>query len=153
VGLQPDELKDFRHLRCGIALASRPGVQGRPDEIGSFDHSDLSSAGRLLIRQSRCRKIHDVGVGRWSRGAVILVLLASGLMATACSSALIDPSHQDGYYWYRADGVDIIKTLQKHGDSLTEACSAQVVHVMPRGDNRGDWVTGCVYAAKDGNQP
>ena len=89
----------------------------------------------------------------WGRAAVILVLLASGLMASACSSALIDPSHQDGFYWYKADGVDIIKALQKQGDSLTEACSAQVVRVMPHGDNRGDWVTGCVYAAKGGNQP
>jgi hypothetical protein len=87
------------------------------------------------------------------RAAFILALLASGLMASACSSALIDPSHQDGFYWYKADGVDIINALEKQGDSLTEACSAQVVHVMPHGDNRSDWVTGCVYAAKGGNQP
>src|SRR5664279_4742509 len=85
-------------------------------------------------------------VRRWSRAAVFLVLLASGLMASACSSA-IDPSHQDGYYLYKADSVDIIKALQKQGDSLREACSAQVVHVMPRGDNRDECATGCVYAA------
>jgi hypothetical protein len=97
--------------------------------------------------------IRDVPVRQWSRAAAILVLLASGLMASACSSAVIDPSHQDGYFWYKADGVDIIKALEKQGDSLKEACSVQVVHVMPRGDNHVDWVTGCVYAAKGGNQP
>ena len=90
---------------------------------------------------------------RWSRAVVILTLVASGLTASACSSAQIDPSHQDGFYWYKADGVDIIKALQKQGDSLTEACSAQVQHAMPHGDSRGAWVTGCVYAAKGGNQP
>ena len=63
------------------------------------------------------------------------------------------PVHQDGYYWYKADGVDIIRALRHRGESLTEACSAQVGHVMPHGDNRGEWVTGCVYAAKGGNQP
>ena len=49
--------------------------------------------------------------------------------------------------------MDTIKALQKDGDSLTEACSAQVQHTMPHGDSRGDWVTGCVYAANGGNQP
>jgi hypothetical protein len=91
---------------------------------------------------------------RWcSQAVVILVLVASALAASACSSALVDPSHQDGYYWYKADGVDTIKALQKAGDSLAKACSAQVQHAMPHGDSRGDWVTGCVYAAKGGNQP
>lgn len=94
-----------------------------------------------------------MAVKRWNRSAVILVLLASGLMASACSSALIDPSHQDGFYWYKADGVDIIKSLQKQGDSLIEACSAQVGRVMPHGESRSGWVTGCVYAARGGNQP
>jgi hypothetical protein len=94
-----------------------------------------------------------VAVRWWSRTVVNLVLIAAGLTASACSSALVDPSHQDGYYWYKADGVAVIKTLQKDGESLTEACSAQVTHAMPRGDNRGDWVTGCAYAAKGGNQP
>ena len=89
----------------------------------------------------------------WSRAVVILIVVASGLTASACSSALIDVSHQDGYYWYKADGVDTIKALQKNGDSLTEACSAQVQQAMPHGDSRGDWVTGCVYAAEGGNQP
>jgi len=28
-----------------------------------------------------------------------------------------------------------------------------VQHTMPHGDSRGDWVTGCVYAANGGNQP
>ena len=90
---------------------------------------------------------------RWSRAVVALTLVASGLTASACSSALINPSHQDGFYWYKADGVDIIKALQKQGDSLTKACTDQVAHVMPHGDNRSDWITGCVYAAKGGNQP
>jgi len=83
----------------------------------------------------------------------MLVLVASGFAASACSSALVDPSHQDGYYWYKADGVDTIKALQEVGDSLTKACLAQVQHAMPHGDSPGDWVTGCVYAAKGGNQP
>jgi hypothetical protein len=94
-----------------------------------------------------------VAVSRWRRAIVILVVMASGLTVSACSSALVDPSHQDGYYWYKADGVDTIKTLQKNGDSLTAACSSQVQHAMPQGDNRGEWVTGCVYAAKGGDQP
>lgn len=84
---------------------------------------------------------------------MILILVASGLTASACSSALVDPSHQDGYYWYKADGVGTTKALHKSGDSLREACSAQVAHPMPGGDSRDDWVTGCVYAAKGGNQP
>lgn len=106
----------------------------------------------LLIRQPWCHN-HYVAVS-WSRRAVvILILVAYGMTASACSSASVDPSHQDGFYWYRADGVDTIKALQKAGDTLTEACSAQVQHAMPHGDTRGDWVTGCVYAAKGGNQP
>ena len=90
---------------------------------------------------------------RWGRAVVILFLVTSALTVTACSSALIDPSHRDGFYWYKADGVDTIKALQKEGDSLAEACTAQAQHAMPRGDTRGDWVTGCVYAAEGGNQP
>jgi hypothetical protein len=94
-----------------------------------------------------------VAVRWWSRTVFILILVASALLASACSSALVDPSHQDGYYWYKADGVDTIKALQKDGDSLAEACSAQVKHAMPEGDIRGAWVTGCVYAANGGDQP
>jgi len=83
----------------------------------------------------------------------MLVLVASGLTVSACSSALIDPSHQDGYYWYKADGVDIIKALQRDGDSLVKACSAEVKHAIPPGDNSGAWINGCVSAADGGNQP
>jgi hypothetical protein len=107
----------------------------------------------VLIRRPWCRSIANVAVKWCSRAVVTLVVVASGLTASACSPVLVDPSYQDGYYWYKADGVNTIKALQKDGDSLTEACLSQVQHAMPHSDSPNDWVPGCVYAAKGGNQP
>ena len=141
-GNRPHSIADPQHLdgRDTQAVKWRPSADG----CGVADLPD---------RPPQLPQDHHVAARRWSRAVVILVLAVSGLTASACSSALIDPSHQDGYYWYKADGVDTIAALQKDGDSLTEACSAQVKHAMPHGDSRGDWVTGCVYAAKRGDQP
>jgi len=87
--------------------------------------------------------------GRW-RALIVPALVACAVSVSACSATLTNPSHQDGYYWYRAKGVDTIKALQRTGDSLALACTVEVKYAMPAGENSGDWVNGCVYAGHGG---
>jgi hypothetical protein len=97
--------------------------------------------------------IVTVVVGRWRRALVVLALAASGLATSACSSSLVDASHQDGYYWYKADGVGPIRALHNRGDSFTTACTISAKQAVPSSDNTGDWISGCVEAAEGGRLP
>lgn len=74
------------------------------------------------------------------------------LLLAGCTRYIPNASYEDGYYWYRADGVSIIKSKTQARESLSAACSAEVGH-MPKGDNSSQWKYGCVSAAQGDNLP
>ncbi len=83
---------------------------------------------------------------------VAAAALITCLLLAGCTRDIPNASYEDGYYWYRADGVSIIKAKTHAREPLSAACSSEVGH-MPKGDNASQWKYGCVSAAHGDNLP
>ena len=83
---------------------------------------------------------------------VAAAALITCLLLAGCTRDIPNVPYEDGYYWYRADGVSIIKAKTHAREPLSAACSSEVGH-MPKGDNASQWKYGCVSAAHGDNLP
>lgn len=58
---------------------------------------------------------------------VAAAALITCLLLAGCTRDIPNASYEDGYYWYRADGVSIIKAKTHAREPLSAACSSRQV--------------------------